>query len=427
MPGIYPYLSPNCKKDGIDVTSYVRSQVPLEIWLPDIFFYSVMDVNQIKEMIKIYPNGSMFWSRHLIVSFPEPQMNFKQYPLDRQNFSIVLQSFAHDSTTLSMSFVSNAAVALLTNPQYKTPLIYLNQLWIYQSYSGFIINKASPSPANPSRKFSTAYINLAFQRQKMGIVLRLALPVTVFVVIVGFSFWTSLDMRVDVTLQMILVISALYLVISQVIPFVGYFTIMDNFITLVFIALSLQIAVHFLTLTIEKTTEAHPFNAVFNLFMDFMFRLVWIPLSMLVFIMFFDMYEPTILAGMITITVVTVVVNIFKMGKICGVFENAIYRLREKFSIYDKEEDEFKKRLLVPTDFELFVLRQTKNFYRDESDNSAPVYQRTPSVSTKANFSMNFPDFSVITEQLRKYFVGTNRRELTDTEDVLTFDNDNQM
>ena len=157
-------------------------------------------------------------------------MNFKRYPLDSQNFSIVLQSFAHDSTTLSMSFVSKTAVTLLTNPQYKTPLIYLNQLWTYQTYSGFIINKASPSAANPTRKFSTAYINVVFQRQKLGvsflcedffivnvfnmqsgIVMRLALPITVFIIIVGFSFWTSLDMRVDVTLQMILVTSALYL------------------------------------------------------------------------------------------------------------------------------------------------------------------------------------------------------------------------
>jgi hypothetical protein len=189
----------------------------------------------------------------------------------------------------------------------------------------------------------------------LGIVMRLALPITVFIIIVGFSFWTSLDMRVDVTLQMILVTSALYLgtnfqatyhfnllnlmnfpVISQVIPFVGYFTTMDNFITLVYIALSFQIAVHFLTLTVQKTTCAHPLNNFFTHCMDFVFRMVWIPLSMVVFIRFFEMYEPAVLGGMITVTVVTVTVNIAKMNKLFSSFENAIYELREKFVKYDK-------------------------------------------------------------------------------------------
>jgi hypothetical protein len=45
----------------------------------------------------------------------------------------------------------------------------------------------------------------------VGVVLRLALPVSVFLMIVGFSFWADVDKRVDVTLQMLLVVAALYL------------------------------------------------------------------------------------------------------------------------------------------------------------------------------------------------------------------------
>lgn len=45
----------------------------------------------------------------------------------------------------------------------------------------------------------------------LGVVLRLALPVSVFLMIVGFSFWADVEKRVDVTLQILLVVAALYL------------------------------------------------------------------------------------------------------------------------------------------------------------------------------------------------------------------------
>ena len=45
----------------------------------------------------------------------------------------------------------------------------------------------------------------------VGIILRLALPVTIFLLIVGFSFWGDSDKRVDIALNMTLVVAALYL------------------------------------------------------------------------------------------------------------------------------------------------------------------------------------------------------------------------
>jgi hypothetical protein len=95
-------------------------------------------------------------------------MNFKRYPLDSQNFSIELQSYSFDGKLLTITYDKNTPVALLSNPQYPTPMIYLNQLWTYTSSDGFVLDKASPSSTNPSRTFSTALINIIFTRKRFG-------------------------------------------------------------------------------------------------------------------------------------------------------------------------------------------------------------------------------------------------------------------
>ena len=140
---------------------------------------------------------------------------------------------------------------------------------------------------------------------------------TIFLVIVGFSFWADPDKRVDITLNMTLVVAALYLgnntlslpfvnifttssftVIGQIIPFVGYYTIMDTFVTVTFVLLSGTVAVHFLTqiLDDEQSAKKYPLNKLFRMLMVMLFRLVWIPMSIILFVVLFDVTIPVIVA-----------------------------------------------------------------------------------------------------------------------------------
>lgn len=104
----------------------------------------------------------------MIVTFPQPQMNYKSYPLDVQNFSITMQSFADDATIIQISYFSSGAVILNSNSQGDSETVYLNQLWTYDSFSAFILDELKPSPFNPTRKFSTAIVNLKFERESLG-------------------------------------------------------------------------------------------------------------------------------------------------------------------------------------------------------------------------------------------------------------------
>jgi len=154
----------------VDIVKYVNNPAqPLNFWFPDITFYSATNIAVTAELIKVFPNCTIFWSRHIIATFPQPQMNFKRYPLDQQNFSIILQSFSFDNEIIQLNFDGGSAVVLLTEDQNNEPSVDLNQLWSYDSNTAYIYNDLIPSAYNPNRMFSTAAINLSFNRQSLGI------------------------------------------------------------------------------------------------------------------------------------------------------------------------------------------------------------------------------------------------------------------
>eukprot|EP01036_Dinobryon_divergens_P032300 gene32300-41860_t len=331
LGNIWEYLNPQCTTDGVDISGWIRNPgLPLNFWLPDVTFYQSVDHNFIDEVIKLFPNGTFYWSRHLVGTFPQPQMNYQRYPLDEQNFTFSLQSFADDGNILQLKFLRNVPVVLLRQPQGNEVSVTLNQLWQYEAYSALVTSVAKPIPYNTKRKFSVMTVNLKFKRQSLGVVLRLALPVSVFLMIVGFSFWADVEKRVDVTLQILLVVAALYLVIGQVIPLVGYYTNMDFFITLVFLVLSFTVAVHFITLIMMKRSRRYPLLDFVNDLMVFVFRLLWIPMALVVFVVIFDITISLIWAGMTVFVMLSVFNALLSISHLKVSFKNAILKIRVK-------------------------------------------------------------------------------------------------
>lgn len=67
-------------------------------------------------------------------------------------------------------------------------------------------------------------------RRAYGVVIRLVLPMALLILLGSITFWVSYDHRVDVTITILLAMSALYIVILQNIPLVGYLTNVDRFV-----------------------------------------------------------------------------------------------------------------------------------------------------------------------------------------------------
>ena len=186
MPYLFDQLNPAATLEGLDITGYVRNEGnPLNIWIPDVVFHEIVEKNIIAEFFKLYPNGTIFWSRHIAGRFEEPTMDFKKFPNDKQKFTLVLQSYAFDTQFVFLEFQS-PPVTLNYDNERNRPYIAENPLWSYDGYNAYIHSDSSSSPFNPNRHYSTAYINLYISRKSLGIVYRLALPITILMLVVGF-------------------------------------------------------------------------------------------------------------------------------------------------------------------------------------------------------------------------------------------------
>ncbi|RYY88784.1 hypothetical protein EON63_01785 [archaeon] len=290
---VWDEINPSLSIEGIELTPLVRNEGdPLNVWLPDVFFFETMQLEPVDELIKLLPNGSFFWSRHIIAKLSQTNMQFQSYPIDIQNFSLTMQSFSYDTSVIRLAYSSN--IPVVTAPSAS------NELWTFKSSSGYLVDLLTPSPVNSERRFSTAYVSIDYQRQPRGIIYRLALPVMIFLVVVGASFWAEEDKRIDISLQVLLLVSAMYIVIGQSIPFVGYLTTMDNYMIIVFVLLAFTVSVHFLMHTYQRKNKKYPMDLFYLELILFVFRVLWVPMS----IGLFTAYFPTDFNILTAITIV---------------------------------------------------------------------------------------------------------------------------
>jgi hypothetical protein len=142
--------------------------------------------------------------------------------------------------------------------------------------------------------------------------------------VVGLSFMASVEQRIEVTLEILLVIAALYIVIGRAIPFVGYLTLMDQFIISVFASLSFAIGCHFATSLLDESAESLPMNYFCSALIEFMFRMFWIPMTLIVFIRFFDIRLPSILISLYAVCALSLLLSVKRLKSLRRALEYSI-------------------------------------------------------------------------------------------------------
>lgn len=376
MPELFEQISPQASNEGLDITGYVRSQNPLNIWLPDVVYYEGTGHEVLAEFIRLFPNGKVYWSRNMLNNMQESQNLIRDYPKDSQNFSLTFQSYSHESQFLQLKLMS-PPVVFRYNTEYKKNVVELNQLWTYLDYSAYITTEAAPIAYNPHRKFSSANINITFKRQSFGIVFRLALPVAMFMLIVGFSFWSDIDKRLDVGVQMLLIVTALYLIIGTVIPFVGYLTTMDQYMSCVFVLLSLIIGVHVITLCFDGDKEEHPMGEFYNCCIVMFFKIVWLPCAIAVFMFFFSADQTIIQLAFYSCCIVCASQVLFMYEEFCDTFKESLIKLRQVAEDIKKKKHKSRSGKLSGHDHhliqrlsktEVLVLRIFRRWYMTKAE-----------------------------------------------------------
>ncbi len=379
------YLHPKAQQEGIEISKYFALQEELKFWLPDIYFSQSTEVETLNNLIKLKENGTMYWARQMIVTFSNPQMPFYEFPNDKQKFTITLESFSYDSDFIRLHFepdkqdptISKPVVLLSDAQQDNKPLVKTNQIWKYSHEQSEIITTEAPSPTNPLRTYSTAFINLHFSRQSNGVIFRLALPVLIFLMIVGASFWSNEEERMEVTLQIILVVAALYVIIGQSIPFVGYLTKMDLYIIGVFVILCVTITVHFFTTQLSRKAAKYPLDGFYRDTMVILFRGFWMPLSMGLFVGSFGWVHNALIVILAFFAGTCILFFTGKMSLLIRSYFLSLIRLKIKSDLVALEALDEKTELPMKlTITERWALRLAQCFQRDGNTHMTQLFQK---------------------------------------------------
>jgi len=185
---------------------------------------------------------------------------YYDYPDDLQGINIMAESYAFQNNLLNVSFTpsctpdeSDAECGELSDGYAKNCLLTFDNhielcvlppvtvidnptgtigrggpfspVWNYINNS-YTINFFTPGNIT----FPQAFVTLEVQRESSGITYRLAFPVMLLLLLVGLSFWSESGARVDTTINILLAVSALYIVIFSSIPMLAYLTVFDYYI-----------------------------------------------------------------------------------------------------------------------------------------------------------------------------------------------------
>jgi hypothetical protein len=116
-------------------------------------------------------------------------------------------------------------------------------------------------PTNASGAIYTdAIVVLPVERYANGIITRLAMPITLLLLLAGATFWVgNPDARISASTGLLIAVAAIYIVILQSIPFTGYATIIDKFVLVMLALVVVVVLVHVLQMYLHDTiygTEA---------------------------------------------------------------------------------------------------------------------------------------------------------------------------
>lgn len=277
---------PEILEDGAEIKGMVYSQDQLNMWLPDIFFTTGMDMNCMDDTIRLFPGGMVFWSRHCVMMLQQSHFNYDNYPDDEQAIELAVESYAFTQQYLNLTFTEENTtfygVELLppiTVESGESPEDQFSQLWEY--IGCWTLVQYSDYPR------ATAYISI--ERRSAGVIYRLALPIMLLLLLVGLTFWSEYHTRVDTTITILLAISALYIVIFSSIPMLGYLTKFDRYIMGMFVMIIGGIFAHQLTTRLMGKADRLPLRMIILRFIEFCGKVFMIPFVFMMFLINFTL------------------------------------------------------------------------------------------------------------------------------------------
>lgn len=178
-------MDPSIQELGVRLERIFYDSAGSFVWLPDIFFHDGLVVREQGSSILLNASNMIFWQRHLIVTLSQQQFSFESFPNDIQHITVRFGSFGSDQLLLNLS-LTDTPISFVQNPTIpqKKPNFDLNSEWfpVDNASSSYIFYTPNPGHANRSVGYTDAVFIFPVERYTNGIVVRLAVPVTILLV-----------------------------------------------------------------------------------------------------------------------------------------------------------------------------------------------------------------------------------------------------
>ncbi|KAM9436676.1 gamma-aminobutyric acid receptor subunit rho-3 [Clarias gariepinus] len=235
---------------GNNMSRTFDARLVKKIWVPDVFFVHskrsfIHDTTMENIMLRVYPDGNVLYSVRITVT-AQCSMDFSSFPLDTQNCSLELESYAYNENDLMLYWKNG-------NDSLRTDEIVLSQ---------FFIEEFNPSSGlafySSTGWYNRLYINFILRRHIFFFMLQTYFPTMLMVVLSWVSFWIdrrAVPARVSLGITTVLTMSTIITGVSASMPQVSYVKAVDIYLWASFLFVFLSVieyaAVNYFT-TVEE-------------------------------------------------------------------------------------------------------------------------------------------------------------------------------
>ncbi|KAL4657360.1 gamma-aminobutyric acid receptor subunit rho-3 [Arapaima gigas] len=240
------------------------SRLVKKIWVPDVFFVHskrsfIHDTTMENIMLRVYPDGNILYSVRVTVT-ALCSMDFSRFPLDTQNCSLELESYAYNEKDLMLYWKNG-------NDSLRTDEIVLSQFFIEQFNPSFGLSFYSSTGW-----YNRLYINFLLRRHIFFFMLQTYFPTMLMVMLSWVSFWIdrrAVPARVSLGITTVLTMSTIITGVSASMPQVSYVKAVDIYLWTSFLFVFLSVieyaAVNYFTTVEEmKKLKRGKLPATFN-------------------------------------------------------------------------------------------------------------------------------------------------------------------
>eukprot|EP01039_Chlorochromonas_danica_P002365 gene2365-2597_t len=308
---------------GLDLTDVLKNQ-SLVTWMPEIRFPDASSIQEIAHFVQLNASNIFYYARALDIVLVQPDFDFLIYPRDSQIVTIRFTLFNFAENIANVGFTDFPVLFNIDNEGTKSFLS--NQLWSYEktTYYSYTANE-----------YHYVVYQIKLNREGTGIILRLVVPITMLILLAALSFWASYENRVNITITLLLSVSALYVVILSNIPLVGYLTHVDRYIFGMFILLVGCTVLHQAYATLREKVTIWPLRKFYMRLIEAFGRVLVVPITLFFFIYYIANHDihDSVAGGVLSVMIIfTIAMVMQETAGIRACFDNVMVTLIEKLN-----------------------------------------------------------------------------------------------